>query len=162
MRQAFQRRQRFLAEQGYAYTIVGGEDVLAAAEQRRRQDQLGPSRQLPVGGGPLAWYRSGRGRSPLTGGAPEGRRLAATAEVVAAIAAGLADGDWQGEGIVTAEQWVALRCGVSASRARRLVALARALVDLPAAAAAFAEGARSEGQVWAWCAPTSTPPTTPR
>lgn len=51
---------------------------------------------------------------------------------------------------------------VVASRARRLVALARALGDLPAVAAAFAEGARSEGQVWAWCAPTSTPPTTPR
>ena len=48
-------RQRFLAEQGYAYTIVDGEDVLAAAEQRRRQDRLGPSRQLPVGEGPLAW-----------------------------------------------------------------------------------------------------------
>ena len=47
-------RQRFLAEQGYAYTIVDGEDVLAAAEQRRRQDQIDPGRQLPVGEGPSA------------------------------------------------------------------------------------------------------------
>ena len=31
------RRQRFLAEQGYAYEIVDGEDVLVAAERRRRE-----------------------------------------------------------------------------------------------------------------------------
>ncbi|MFP5375552.1 MAG: DUF222 domain-containing protein, partial [Acidimicrobiia bacterium] len=67
---------------------------------------------------------------------------AATAEVVAAIAEALEDPTrWQGEGIVAPEQWVALRCGVTSGRARRLVALARALGELPAAAAAFAAGA---------------------
>ena len=77
---------------------------------------------------------------------------AATAEVVAAIAGALEDGGWQGDGITTIEHWVALRCGVTNSRARRLVAMARALADLPAAAGAFAEGALSEDQVGVMCA----------
>lgn len=60
----------------------------------------------------------------------------ATAEVVAAIAEALEDpAGWQGDGIVS-PRWVALRCGVTSSRARRLVAMARALAELPAAAAA--------------------------
>jgi len=40
------RRQRFLAEQGYAYEIVDGEDLLEAAERRRRD-----ARELPAGDG---------------------------------------------------------------------------------------------------------------
>ncbi len=75
----------------------------------------------------------------------------ATAEVVASIAEALAGDDWQGDGIVTPEQWVALRCGVTSNRARRLVSAARALDLLPAAAAAFADGALSEDQVGLVC-----------
>ncbi|HEX2699296.1 MAG TPA: DUF222 domain-containing protein [Acidimicrobiales bacterium] len=75
----------------------------------------------------------------------------ATAELVASIAEALESGGWQGDGIVTIEQWVALRCGVTASRSRRLVCAARALVDLPAASAAFGEGALSEDQVGVIC-----------
>lgn len=75
----------------------------------------------------------------------------ATAEVVAAIAAALEDDSWQGWGINTPEQWVCLRAAVSAGRARRLVAMARALHGLPAAEAAFDEGALSEDQVHLLC-----------
>lgn len=78
---------------------------------------------------------------------------AATAEVVAAIAEALDDpAGWQGAGIVSPEHWVALRCGVTSARARRLVGMARALVQLPAATAAFAEGALSEDQANLVCA----------
>ncbi|HVM06250.1 MAG TPA: DUF222 domain-containing protein [Acidimicrobiales bacterium] len=78
---------------------------------------------------------------------------AATAEVVAAIAQALEDpAGWQGDGIVSPEHWVALRAGVSSARARRLVAMARALAQLPSAAAAFAEGALSEDQANLVCA----------
>ena len=45
------RRQRFLAEQGYAYEIVDGEDVLEAAERRRREGWLEAARELPAGDG---------------------------------------------------------------------------------------------------------------
>ena len=75
----------------------------------------------------------------------------ATAELVASIAEALKGSDWQGDGIVTPEHWVALRCGVTPQRARRLVAAARALEELPAAAAAFEEGALSEDQVGVIC-----------
>ncbi|MGI8686080.1 MAG: DUF222 domain-containing protein, partial [Acidimicrobiales bacterium] len=75
----------------------------------------------------------------------------ATAELVASIAEALAGDDWQGDGIVTPEQWVALRCGVTTPRARRLVATARALDELPVAASAFGEGALSEDQVGLIC-----------
>ena len=76
---------------------------------------------------------------------------AATAEVVAAIAEALVEGGWEGDGITSAEHWVALRCGVATARARRLVALARGLADLPAAAAAFLEGSLSEDQASLVC-----------
>ncbi|MDQ4069121.1 MAG: DEAD/DEAH box helicase [Actinomycetota bacterium] len=48
------RRQRFLAEQGYAYEIVDGEDILVAAERCRRQkalDDAAPA-ELPPAEGP--------------------------------------------------------------------------------------------------------------
>jgi len=78
---------------------------------------------------------------------------AATAEVVEAIAGALEDpSGWQGDGIVSPEHWVALRCGVTSARARRLVGMARALAQLPAATAAFAEGALSEDQANLVCA----------
>jgi hypothetical protein len=75
----------------------------------------------------------------------------ATAEVVAAIAAALDDGSWEGWGINSPEQWVSLRGAVSPGRARRLVAMARALQQLPATEAAFEEGALSEDQVHLLC-----------
>ncbi len=76
----------------------------------------------------------------------------ATAEVVAgSIAEALAGPDWQGDGIVTPEQWLALRCGVTSTRARRLVAVAQALSGLPAAASAFGSGELSEDQVGLVC-----------
>ena len=81
---------------------------------------------------------------------------AATAEVVAAIAEALEQGGWQGDGITTAEHWVALRCGITSSRARRLVAAARSLANLPVAAAAFGEGSLSEDQVALVCAHVDT------
>jgi DNA excision repair protein ERCC-3 len=46
------RRQRFLAEQGYAYEIVDGEDILVAAERRLREQALDGPRQLGAGAEP--------------------------------------------------------------------------------------------------------------
>jgi hypothetical protein len=69
---------------------------------------------------------------------------AATAALVEVIAEALEGDAWQGYGIVTPEQWAALRFGLSAPRARRLVAAARALPALPAVRAAFAAGELSE------------------
>jgi len=43
------RRQRFLAEQGYAYEIVDGEHILASAERRRHQERMGMGRELQAG-----------------------------------------------------------------------------------------------------------------
>jgi len=45
------RRQRFLAEQGYAYEIVDGEDVLVAAERRRREALQEVAGELPAAEG---------------------------------------------------------------------------------------------------------------
>ncbi|MGH9276658.1 MAG: DNA repair helicase XPB [Acidimicrobiales bacterium] len=44
------RRQRFLAEQGYAYEIADGEDILVADERRRREEQVGGLPGLPAPG----------------------------------------------------------------------------------------------------------------
>ena len=70
---------------------------------------------------------------------------AATARVVELL-------ETERQGVHTAEQWVALRCGVSSGRARRLVAIARRLPELPETAAAFAAGELSEDQVALLCA----------
>ena len=106
----------------------------------------------------LALLQSPDGDLHVVADGPEARLSAAmgllnvaTAELVASIAEALAGDDWQGDGIVTPEQWVALRCGVTTTRARRLVATARALDELPAAATAFGEGALSEDQVGLIC-----------
>jgi len=58
---------------------------------------------------------------------------------------------WQGFGIRSAEQWVAWKCGVSPGRARRLVSMARRLVELPETAAAFAAGELGEDSVALIC-----------
>ncbi|MGQ0519785.1 MAG: DUF222 domain-containing protein [Actinomycetota bacterium] len=76
---------------------------------------------------------------------------AATAEVVSAVSEALADESWKGEGVVTPEQWVALRCGVGPSRARRFVTMAEALAGLPATAEVFRAGSLSEDQAGLLC-----------
>jgi hypothetical protein len=72
---------------------------------------------------------------------------AAVAGLVAVIAEALDDGAWQGWGIHTPEHWAALRFGLAAPRARRLVAAARALKTLPQVRTAFAAGELSEDLV---------------
>ena len=77
---------------------------------------------------------------------------AATGRLVELIAKVLATDAWTGAGIRSAEHWVAWQCGVSASRARSLVAMARRLPELPETAAAFEAGELSEDQVKVICA----------
>lgn len=69
-----------------------------------------------------------------------------TAEMVDLIAEALRTGAWEGWGIRSPEHWVTWKCGVSPSRARRLVALARGLGDLPETRRAFQAGSLSEDQ----------------
>jgi hypothetical protein len=71
---------------------------------------------------------------------------AATAELVGVIAEVDRTGLWQGCGIRSLEHWVTWRCGVSARRARQLVAMARRLDELPAVREVFAAGSMSEDQ----------------
>jgi hypothetical protein len=72
---------------------------------------------------------------------------AATADLVDVIAEVLASGAWEGWGIRSPEHWVTWRCGVSPARARRLVALARRVAELPESAGVFAAGSLSEDQM---------------
>jgi DNA excision repair protein ERCC-3 len=58
------RRQRFLTEQGYAYEIVDAEDILVAAERRRRPEALDPTRDERPG---LFRRGSGGGGAAATG-----------------------------------------------------------------------------------------------
>jgi len=78
--------------------------------------------------------------------------LNATAgRLVALIARALASGACEGTGIHSPEQWVAWKCGVSAGRARRLVAMARRMPELPETASALRAGELSEDQVAVVC-----------
>ena len=91
---------------------------------------------------------------------------AAVGQLVALIAQVLEDEAWEGVGVRTAEQWVAWKCGVSLSRARRLVTMARRLKELPETKAAMEAGELCEDQVAVICRhapPTSTarPPSWP-
>ncbi len=72
---------------------------------------------------------------------------AATAELVSVIGRVLESGAWGGAGVRSPEHWVAWRAGVSAGRARALVAMARRLGELPEAAAQFSAGRLSEDSV---------------
>jgi len=76
---------------------------------------------------------------------------AAVGRLVGLIARVLETGAWQGAGIRSAEQWVAWRCGVSGGRARRLVAMARRLGELPETKAAMEAGELCEDQVAVIC-----------
>ena len=81
---------------------------------------------------------------------------AAVGRLVRLIADVLETGAWEGAGIRSPSQWVAWKCGVSSSRARRLVAMARRLVELPETRAALEKGELGEDQVAVICrhAPT--------
>ena len=68
------------------------------------------------------------------------------AELVKLIGEALRTGAWQGFGIRSPEHWVVWRCGVSPARARRLVAMARALEELPRTTELFEMGALGEDQ----------------
>lgn len=72
---------------------------------------------------------------------------AATARLVGLVAEVLATEAWQGWGIRSPEQWVSWKCGVSARRARTLVAMARRMAELPETRNAFAAGELAEDQV---------------
>ncbi len=72
---------------------------------------------------------------------------AATARLVGLIREVLGTEAWQGWGIRSPEQWVAWKCGVSARRARSLVAMARRMGELPQTRDAFAAGELAEDQV---------------
>jgi Domain of unknown function (DUF222)/HNH endonuclease len=69
-----------------------------------------------------------------------------TAELVVLIAEALRAGAWEGFGIRSPEHWVVWRCGVSPTRARRLVAAARKLDRLPHVGALFEAGSLTEDQ----------------
>jgi len=81
---------------------------------------------------------------------------ATTARLVSLVGKALETEAFQGTGIHSPEQWVAWQCGVSRGRARRLMAMARRLPDLPHTASAFEAGELCEDQVAVMCrhAPT--------
>jgi hypothetical protein len=72
------------------------------------------------------------------------RLEAATTRATAAFDAG---GEWAADGARTAAAWVAARCQLPSSSARRRVRLGRALRHLPATEAAWLAGAVGEAQV---------------
>jgi hypothetical protein len=76
---------------------------------------------------------------------------ATTGHLVTLIARALATGACEGTGIHSPEQWVAWKCGVSAGRARRLVAIARRMPELPETVSALRAGELSEDQVAMVC-----------
>jgi hypothetical protein len=69
-----------------------------------------------------------------------------TAELVGLIGEALRTRAWEGFGIRSPEHWVVWRCGASPGRARRLVATARILDQLPEVAELFDGGSLSEDQ----------------
>jgi hypothetical protein len=73
---------------------------------------------------------------------------AAAGELVGLIAEALEHGFWCGDGdFRSPEHWAAIRFGLGPARARRLVAAARGLVDLPEVRAAFVAGELTEDHV---------------
>ena len=76
---------------------------------------------------------------------------AATGRLVRLIASALAAGGWEGDGIRSPEHWVSWKCGVSCGRARKLIAMARRLPDLPETRAALDAGELSEDQTAVVC-----------
>ncbi len=76
---------------------------------------------------------------------------ATTARLVSLVGKALETEAFAGAGIHSPEQWVAWKCGVSPGRARRLVAMARRLSELPSTELAFEAGELCEDQVAVLC-----------
>src|SRR3954447_4041178 len=56
---------------------------------------------------------------------------AATGRLVSMVATALETGAWEQSGIRSPSHWVAWKCGLSASRARRIVSMAKRVTELP-------------------------------
>ena len=76
---------------------------------------------------------------------------ATTGRLLALVAQALESGAYQQAGIHSPEQWVSWKCGVSRGRARRLVAMARRLPELPKTRESLESGALTEDQVAVVC-----------
>lgn len=76
---------------------------------------------------------------------------AATGRLVSLIAGVLETESWHGAGIHSASQWVAWKCGVSPTRSKTLVLMARRLAELPETRGAFDKGELCEDQVAVVC-----------
>ena len=76
-----------------------------------------------------------------------GQLNAAHARLVALVGEVLASRCWEGAGILSCEQWVAWKTGLSPGRARDVVAVARRQGELPVTMAAFAAGELAVDQV---------------
>ncbi|MDQ6910212.1 MAG: HNH endonuclease [Actinomycetota bacterium] len=72
---------------------------------------------------------------------------AATGRLVSVIAKGLTTGAWEQSGIRSPSHWVSWKCGLSLSRARRVVSMAKRASGLPECHAAFCGGELSEDQM---------------
>ena len=72
------------------------------------------------------------------------RLEATTTRATASFEAG---GEWQADGARSASAWLARRCGLSSSTARRRLRLGRELRQLPLAEAAWLAGELGEAQV---------------
>jgi len=72
---------------------------------------------------------------------------AATGRLVGLIGQVVETEAWQGWGIRSAEQWVGWKCGMTPERARRLVAMARRVPELPETFSALVAGELSEDSV---------------
>ena len=86
---------------------------------------------------------------------------AATAKLVGLLGQALDTGAYAGVGIGSPEHWVAWKCGMAPGRARKVLAMARRLPELPACRAGLEAGELSEDQVAVICRYTP-PATTPR
>jgi len=76
-----------------------------------------------------------------------GVAAAVAAAMVALVAEAVRDRLWERCGYPSLAQWVALRCGVSAAHAKRLIAIAETLEALPLVREQFAAGKISEDHV---------------
>jgi hypothetical protein len=72
---------------------------------------------------------------------------AATGRLVSVVARALETGAWEQSGIRSPSHWVSWKCGLSASRARRIVSMAKRVSELPECHAAFETGELSEDQM---------------
>ncbi|HEX8771185.1 MAG TPA: DUF222 domain-containing protein [Acidimicrobiales bacterium] len=72
---------------------------------------------------------------------------AATGRLVSLVARVIETGAWEVSGIRSPSHWVAWKCGLSASRARRIVSMAKRATELARCQAAFEGGELSEDQM---------------